>query len=86
MVLLDNAVAEREFPCCAQLSMQEIALAPCMQLDWLVGIVAETEINEIIVVDDGSSDKTTKFASEVNSEKIIVLKLDKNKVSLTMIK
>ena len=34
---------------------------------------------EIIVVDDGSSDKTTKFASEVNSEKIIVLKLDKNK-------
>lgn len=37
------------------------------------------EINEIVVVDDGSSDNTTKVASEVKSEKIVVLKLDKNK-------
>jgi len=47
--------------------------------DTLESIKGIEEINEIIVVDDGSSDKTTKFASEVNSEKIIVLKLDKNK-------
>ena len=37
------------------------------------------EINEIVVVDDGSSDNTTKVASEVKSEKIVVLNLDKNK-------
>ena len=46
--------------------------------DTLESIKGINEINEIIVVDDGSTDKTTKIASEVNSEKIIVLKLDKN--------
>lgn len=46
--------------------------------DTLESIKGIKEINEIIVVDDGSTDKTTKIASEVNSEKIIVLKLDKN--------
>jgi glycosyltransferase involved in cell wall biosynthesis len=47
--------------------------------DTLESIKGIEEINEIIVVDDGSTDKTTKIASEVNSEKIIVLKLDKNR-------
>lgn len=47
--------------------------------DTLESIKGINEINEIIVVDDGSTDKTTKIASEVNSEKIIVLKLDKNR-------
>ena len=47
--------------------------------DTLESIKGLEEINEIIVVDDGSTDKTTKIASEVNSEKIIVLKLDKNR-------
>lgn len=47
--------------------------------DTLESIKGINEINEIIVVDDGSTDKTTKIASEVNSEKIIALKLDKNR-------
>ena len=47
--------------------------------DTLESIKGIKEINEIIVVDDGSTDKTTKIASEVNSEKIVVLKLDKNR-------
>ena len=47
--------------------------------DTLESIKGINEINEIIVVDDGSTDKTTKIASEVNSEKIVVLKLDKNR-------
>lgn len=47
--------------------------------DTLESIKGIDEINEIIVVDDGSTDKTTKLASEVKSEKIVVLKLDKNK-------
>ena len=47
--------------------------------DTLESIKGIEEINEIIVVDDGSTDKTTKIASEVNSEKIVVLKLDKNR-------
>lgn len=47
--------------------------------DTLESITGINEIKEIIVVDDGSSDNTTKIASEVNSEKIIVLKLDKNR-------
>ena len=47
--------------------------------DTLESIKCIEEINEIIVVDDGSSDETAKFASEVSSEKIVVLKLDKNK-------
>lgn len=37
------------------------------------------EINEIIVVDDGSSDKTTQIAKSVLSDKINVFTLDKNK-------
>ena len=35
--------------------------------DTLESIKGIKEINEIIVVDDGSTDKTTKIASEVNS-------------------
>ncbi|MDU2198112.1 MAG: glycosyltransferase, partial [Peptostreptococcaceae bacterium] len=47
--------------------------------DTLESIKGIKEINEIIVVDDGSTDKTTKIASEIKSEKIVVLKLDKNR-------
>ncbi|MGL5694462.1 MAG: glycosyltransferase family 2 protein [Peptostreptococcaceae bacterium] len=47
--------------------------------DTLESITGISDIKEIIVVDDGSSDNTTKIASEVNCEKIIVLKLDKNR-------
>lgn len=36
-------------------------------------------INEVIVVDDGSSDKTTEKASEVKSNKIKVFKLEQNR-------
>lgn len=47
--------------------------------DTLESIKHIEEIKEIIVVDDGSIDETAKAASEVNSEKIIVLRLDKNR-------
>ena len=47
--------------------------------DTLLGIVNINEINEIIVVDDGSSDKTTDVAKSVESEKIKVFKLEKNR-------
>lgn len=47
--------------------------------DTLLGIVNIDEINEIIVVDDGSSDNTEKMAKSVNNDKVKVFKLDKNK-------
>lgn len=37
------------------------------------------EIDEIVVIDDGSSDKTAEVASSIANEKIIVLRLDKNR-------
>ena len=45
----------------------------------LEGIKDIDEINEIIVVDDGSSDNTYEVALSVKSDKINVLKLDKNR-------
>ena len=47
--------------------------------DTLLGIVNIDEINEIIVVDDGSSDNTEKMAKSVNNDKVRVFKLDKNR-------
>ncbi|RDY28744.1 glycosyltransferase family 2 protein [Romboutsia weinsteinii] len=47
--------------------------------DTLENIRNISEINEIVVVDDGSSDNTTKIASEVKDDKIKVFKLDKNR-------
>lgn len=47
--------------------------------DTLESIKNIETINEVIVVDDGSSDKTTEKASEVKSDKIKVFKLDKNR-------
>ena len=47
--------------------------------DTLESIKSIETINQIIVVDDGSSDKTTEKASQVQSEKIKVFTLDKNK-------
>ena len=47
--------------------------------DTLLGIVDIEQINEIIVVDDGSSDNTTKSAKSLENEKIKVFKLDKNR-------
>ena len=47
--------------------------------DTLENIKDIETINEIIVVDDGSSDKTTEIASKVKSEKIKVFTLDRNK-------
>lgn len=47
--------------------------------DTLLGIVNIDEINEIIVVDDGSSDNTEKMAKSVNNDKVKVFKLDKNR-------
>lgn len=44
----------------------------------LEGIVGIEEINEIIVVDDGSSDNTEAEAKSVDSEKVKVFRLDKN--------
>ena len=45
----------------------------------LEGIVGIDEINEIIVVDDGSSDNTESEAKSVDSEKVKVFRLDKNR-------
>ena len=47
--------------------------------DTLESIKGISEINEIVVVDDGSSDNTTKIASEIKDNKIKVFKLDKNR-------
>ena len=46
--------------------------------DTLNSIKDIKEINEIIVVDDGSSDNTSKLAKEVESEKITVITQEKN--------
>ncbi|MGL5347420.1 MAG: glycosyltransferase family 2 protein [Peptostreptococcaceae bacterium] len=45
----------------------------------LENIIDIATINEVIVVDDGSSDETFKVASEVKSDKLKVFKLDKNR-------
>jgi glycosyltransferase involved in cell wall biosynthesis len=45
----------------------------------LLGIVDIGEINEIIVVDDGSSDNTEQVAKSVKNDKIKVFKLDRNR-------
>ena len=47
--------------------------------DTLENIIGINEINEVIVVDDGSSDKTTDIAKQVKSDKIKVFTLDKNR-------
>ncbi|WP_195939776.1 glycosyltransferase family 2 protein [Romboutsia sp. 1001713B170131_170501_G6] len=47
--------------------------------DTLESIVDINEIDEIVVVDDGSSDNTTEVASSVKNDKIKVFKLDKNR-------
>lgn len=47
--------------------------------DTLENIKNIETINEIIVVDDGSKDKTTEIAKAVQSDKIKVFKLEKNK-------
>lgn len=47
--------------------------------DTLESIKGIKEINEIIVVDDGSSDNTEKMAKSVNNDKVKVFKLDKNR-------
>ena len=47
--------------------------------DTLLGIVDIQEINEIIVVDDGSSDNTENAAKSIVNDKIKVFKLDKNR-------
>lgn len=47
--------------------------------DTLESIKDIDTINEVIVVDDGSSDKTTEKASQVKSDKIRVFKLEQNK-------
>lgn len=45
----------------------------------LEGVINIKEINEVIVIDDGSSDKTTQVASSVKDGKIKVFTLDKNR-------
>lgn len=47
--------------------------------DTLENIKDIEEISEIIVVDDGSSDNTSKVAKEVKSDKITVITQDKNR-------
>lgn len=47
--------------------------------DTLENIKNIKEINEVIVVDDGSSDKTSLIASNVKDDKIKVFTLDKNR-------
>lgn len=47
--------------------------------DTLENIKGIGEINEIIVVDDGSSDDTSKIASSVESEKLKLFTLERNK-------
>ena len=45
----------------------------------LESILDIKQINEIIVVDDGSIDNTAKVVSELENEKIKFFKLDKNR-------
>lgn len=47
--------------------------------DTLDSIKNIAEINEVIVIDDGSSDKTSEVASSVKDNKIKVFTLDKNR-------
>lgn len=47
--------------------------------DTLENIIDIDSINEVVVVDDGSSDETFKVASGIKSEKLKVFKLDKNR-------
>ncbi len=47
--------------------------------DTLENIIDIKEINEIVVVDDGSSDNTVEIASNVKNDKIKIFKLDKNR-------
>jgi glycosyltransferase involved in cell wall biosynthesis len=47
--------------------------------DTLTGVLSIPEIDEIIVVDDGSSDSTYNIASSMNNAKIKTFKLDQNK-------
>ena len=47
--------------------------------DTLENIIEIKEINEILVVDDGSSDNTVEIASNIKNDKIKVFKLDKNR-------
>ena len=46
--------------------------------DTLESIKEIDEINEILVIDDGSSDRTTEIAKSVNNKKIRVFTLEKN--------
>lgn len=47
--------------------------------DTLMGVLSITEIDEIIVVDDGSSDSTYNMALSMNNTKIKSYKLEQNK-------
>lgn len=47
--------------------------------DTLTGVLSIPEIDEIIVVDDGSSDSTYNIASSMNNVKIKTFKLDQNR-------